>query len=106
MAAAATVRAVRWANTAPSNATFRAFHYKTSFSRAEEQDANCRGADSFLVSSGVAGSGETTVRSRQARLELANYVQFMQKNGGLPVAAASTALCNVDDLEDEIDEIE
>jgi hypothetical protein len=106
IAASATVRAVRWANTVPSDATFRPFHYKSDFAHIEEQTANWRGADSFLVSSGVVGSGETTVQSRQARFELANYVQFMQNNGGLPAASASAATASADDIDDEIDEIE
>lgn len=106
IAASATVRAIRWANTAPSEATFRPFHYQSSSVHSEQQDANWRGADEFLVSSGVAGCGETTVRSRQARFELANYVQFMQHNGGLPATSGAVATVTADDLEDEIDEIE
>jgi hypothetical protein len=107
LAASATVRAIRWANTAPSEATFRPFHYKSTFSHDEEQAANWRGADKFLASTGVVGSGETSVRSRQTRFELANYVQFMQNNGGLPAPshAATAVAAGAAELE-EIDEIE
>ena len=91
MAASATVRAMRWSNTSPAEATFRPFHYKSNFAQKGEQDANWRGADSFLAASGVAGQGEATVRSRQYRFELANYVQFMSNNGGLAAAKAAAA---------------
>lgn len=65
LAASASVRALRWANTAPATATYRQFHGAVSaFAQAEAEAAQWRGADTYLESREGLGTAAHAPRPR------------------------------------------